>query len=377
MRIGIYAIAKDEIENFEGWLGATETADYRLLVDTGSTDGTVRAAHLVEYGLGATGKAPFECKQISVAPFRFDDAWNAALAFMPDNIDVCIHLGLDIRPDPDWREKIEQAWPTDTDHAVMQCWFESDALRWRYPFVHSRHGYRWHYPIHELVMADPRIESVNLMSELTFRTFGSRQSSEENRDRNIALLEAARTENPSDPRLLHYLGREYMYAGKLKQAVEMFELHCGSNDFPAQRSESWRYIGDCFVLEKPIREVPLGPYKMATKVAPDRREGWVALADLCRKQDRWQMCLESAEKALEITEQHWYFNWPFAWGANPYDLAGLGAWFVGDVDKAREYGQRALELEPENDRLKNNLAWFVVGEPPIADQEKMDALATW
>ena len=40
MKVAVYAIAKDEILHAQRWAEATKGADYRIVADTGSTDGT-------------------------------------------------------------------------------------------------------------------------------------------------------------------------------------------------------------------------------------------------------------------------------------------------------------------------------------------------
>jgi tetratricopeptide (TPR) repeat protein len=74
---------------------------------------------------------------------------------------------------------------------------------------------------------------------------------------------------------------------------------------------------------------------------------------------QWDICLEYAEKSLAITEKPLdYLCEEFAWGFLPYDLAALANYYLGDKAKAKEYGKKALELDPTNERLDINLAWY-------------------
>ena len=46
------------------------------------------------------------------------------------------------------------------------------------------------------------------------------------------------------------------------------------------------------------------------------------------------------------------------WGWRPHDFAAIAAFRLGLKDSALEQGKKALELEPNDERLKNNLAWY-------------------
>ncbi len=74
MRIAAYTIALNEEKHVHRWLEATKDADIRVVADTGSTDRTVQLLQ---------GAPNVIVHQISVQPFRFDDARNAALALLP------------------------------------------------------------------------------------------------------------------------------------------------------------------------------------------------------------------------------------------------------------------------------------------------------
>jgi hypothetical protein len=51
----------------------------------------------------------------------------------------------------------------------------------------------------------------------------------------------------------------------------------------------------------------------------------------------------------------------FAWGFAPYDYAAISAYNLGLFDKAVEYGDSALLLAPNDDRLINNLVYYEGG----------------
>lgn len=348
MRIAVYAIALNEEANVDGWARSIgDSADLILLADTGSTDDTVDRAE--SYGI--------DVHRISIRPFRFDDARNAALALLPSDIDVCVLSSIDIRFQEGWREKIEQAWTPGV--TALDCWFEASGSKWRYPFAHARHGYRWRYPFHEALFADPSIPSRTATCDITFTAGPDRQSTPETVERNLRLLRMARAENPHEPRHLHYLGRELWYAKQYDEAIDMLYRHTQSGDWWGDVSESWILIGDCLKASEPIWRVSSLPYEEATRVAPQRREGWVRAAELHRLQYRYAQAREAAERALDITTECAHFNWPWAWGSMPFDEAALACHLMGDNEAAVLYGKRALELAPTDARLLKNLESYL------------------
>lgn len=98
MKIAVYTIALNEIKFVKRWAESAKDADYILIADTGSTDGTPEIA---KDSLG------INVVRISINPWRFDLARNAALAALPDDIDLCIALDMDEVLQPGWRKALE------------------------------------------------------------------------------------------------------------------------------------------------------------------------------------------------------------------------------------------------------------------------------
>ena len=108
-------------------------------------------------------------------------------------------------------------------------------------------------------------------------------------------------------------------------------------------------------------------FKKAIDEAPDRREAYVELAKLYYENNRWFDCLDVAEKALEITDKPLeYLCEEFAWGSDPWDYAAIASYRLGLLDKAVQYGTKAVELNPSDQRLITNLA-FYSKEQPLGD----------
>jgi hypothetical protein len=46
------------------------------------------------------------------------------------------------------------------------------------------------------------------------------------------------------------------------------------------------------------------------------------------------------------------------WTYKPYDQAAIAAYNLGMKDTAIKYGQQALDLDPSNSRLRDNMQWY-------------------
>jgi tetratricopeptide (TPR) repeat protein len=73
----------------------------------------------------------------------------------------------------------------------------------------------------------------------------------------------------------------------------------------------------------------------------------------------WEQCKNYAAQALSIeTKPLDYLCEEFAWGALPYDLAAISAWNLGLKEEAILHTEKALEYEPDNERLAQNLVFY-------------------
>src|SRR5690348_5426988 len=85
MKVAVYTIALNEAAHAERWAASAVEADYRIVADTGSTDGTVERLT----------RAGVTVHSIRVRPWRFDVARNAAMALLPADVDVCLSMDMD------------------------------------------------------------------------------------------------------------------------------------------------------------------------------------------------------------------------------------------------------------------------------------------
>lgn len=344
MKIAVYTVALNEEQFVKRWHESAKHADYLLIADTGSADKTKEIAS--ELGI--------EVHSISVTPWRFDDARNAALALIPSDIDYCISLDMDEILSEGWREELEKLPSTVTRpiHRLVTSFdkdgnpgVEFDALR-----MHSRHGHRWKYPIHESV-AFYGIEEVRQNVDVKIYHHPDNNKS---RGQYLPLLAMAATEDPASDRCAHYYARELFYHARYEEAAIEFKRHLElpSAFWKPERCESMRYIAKC---ETNNKEYWL---RLAIAECPERREPLVDLAQYFYEIQDWHKVKEYSELALNIKEKFLgYFCESEVWGWKPHDLLGLANYNLGNYKEASRQGEIAVSL-CDDQRLHDNLGFY-------------------
>ena len=210
MKIAVYAIAKNEAKHVEGWLENVKDADYSVLVDTGSTDMTFP---LADDFTDWFGERQVHIHRITVNPFRFDVARNAALALVPADADVCISLDLDERLSDGWRAKLERGWNAEPGTTKMGVLYHTPGLAsfWHNSRVHARNGYYWKDPCHEHIQPW-MIKEKEVFSKSVFITHSPDKS--KSRGSYLPLLAAGLHEEPFNIRRMFYYARELMTVEK-------------------------------------------------------------------------------------------------------------------------------------------------------------------
>lgn len=344
MKVAVYTIALNEEQFVERWYESVKDADYILIADTGSSDNTVELARSL--GINVIN--------VSVKPWRFDRARDAALLSIPSDIDYCIALDMDEVVVGDWRPSLEACLADGvTRPRYKYTWSWNDAeetvpgLEYSGDKIHSRSGYRWKHPVHEVMVTD-RIEEKHGWCDFEIHHHPDNTKS---RSSYLPLLEIATKEDPHDDRNAFYYGRELYFYGQYQDAAKELLRHLAlpSAVWAPERAASMRLVAKC------LPDQAEQWLELAEKESPGRREPLVDLASLYYQESRWEECLEASEKALDIKEKPLdYLCEAEAWGFAPYDFAAIAAHNLGMLDRAKAYSTTAWLLEPSNERLKQN-----------------------
>lgn len=339
MKIAVYTITKNEEQFIQRWADSCREADYRLIVDTGSTDNTLAVAEL----------AGCHTASININPWRFDHARNAALALLPNDIDMCVSLDADEVLQPGWRQHLESLPDSVTRPRYKYVWSwnpdGSEGITFLRDHIHKRHGYKWKHPVHEILV--PTGEEVQMECGLVVHHHPDPTKS---RGQYLPLLELAVEEDPNDDRNRFYLARELFFYNRGPESIPHFLKHLELSRWPAERSASMRY------LAKVTGNTESWLLK-ACGEAPERRESWVDLAQHYYNTSNWEGSLYAAKRALSIVNKPLeYLCEPSAWGQLPYDFAGVALWNLGLKKQSLEYMLEALKIAPDDYRLRKNVS---------------------
>lgn len=344
LKIAVYAIAKNEQSFVKRFCDSAADADYILIADTGSTDDTVQLA-----SLQAT------VVNITVSPWRFDTARDAALSLLPRDIDVCIALDLDEVLEPGWRQEIESVWTAGQSTRLRYGYDWGDGVVFQAEKIHARTGYKWHHPCHEYPRPDARIQEVWANTDkLLIRHLPDRTKS---RGQYLDLLKTAVIEDPLCPRNAFYYARELTFWSKWDEAIVELNryLSLPAATWTDERAYAMRLLGrSCEGTNRQIEARKW--FRLSTAEAPHSRESWCDLALNCYNNADWQECFGASKMAISITNRRMvYMTDPSAWGPLAYDLAGISAWNLGLKQEAITNTRLALQLDPTNTRVQNNL----------------------
>jgi len=160
--------------------------------------------------------------------------------------------------------------------------------------IHSRHGYRWKFLMHEGLVQDRTLPDIEFCNMIEVTHVPNRDKP---RNQYLELIKAALDENPNITRYYKYYTDALVSMKKYEEAEEyylkMLEVPGFSNYDAAHVyrilsriiPDKWGY----YIL-------------LCLENARDRREPYYYIAKWYEKHGRWQECLTWCELALQVKE---------------------------------------------------------------------------
>ena len=189
-KVCVYAICKNEEKFVERFMDSVCEADKVFVLDTGSTDNTVKK--LKERG------AIVKTKEIK--PWRFDVARNLSLDMVDLDTDICVCIDLDEVLVGGWRDKLEELWNDKiTRLRYNYIWsfdkYHHPEVNFYIEKIHSRKNYKWTHPVHEVLTYNGEKEEFLTTDEITVEHYPDNKKS---RSSYLPLLELSVEEDPDD-----------------------------------------------------------------------------------------------------------------------------------------------------------------------------------
>jgi mannosyltransferase OCH1-like enzyme/tetratricopeptide (TPR) repeat protein len=349
LKIAIYTICKNEAHYVDRWAATNGNADLRIVCDTGSTDNTVEL--LKNHNVTVYN--------IAVKPWRFDTARNTALNLVPDDVDICIWQDLDEELLPGWREELEAAWKDNTVIANHRYRHNDGVWQW-HSKIHARHNCIWTGPVHEsLSWASEEFDDPNRVIWLQNVWLDEHQNVTKDRKSYLHLMEKKVTEGVKDWKTYYFLAIEYQ---KVAQPLKAIETYKNAYDIcPKTDLVDLSYISKTIAnvyAEVSDRDEAEKWFKVSTSHG-NERESWFSFTEYCYNIQDWDNCYMAAKKCLNVNvKRDGYTQDPRAWSFLVYDYAAIAAHNLDMPKQAIMYGEKAIELNPEDARLKTNLEFY-------------------
>lgn len=308
MKIAVYTIAINEEKFVERWYESAKDADYLLIADTGSTDKTVKLSK----------KLGINVINISIKPWRFDDARNAALASLPDDIDMCISLDMDEVLDEGWREALEKTTGTQILYRYTHSWNNQDqTIPGRISSqakIHARHGYRWKFIVHEYIAADRNQNHV--MEQCDGIHILHYPDNEKSRKSYDSMIKDALDEDPTSHRYQLYYAKA-LITEDVEESAKQFKKFISMKNPEILLTD----IASAYIVLSGIEPKKARKYlKAAVKTWP-AREPLASLAVHYFLEGKWRRARKYCKKTLEITQRTTDPNYlDFAWGYLPKNM---------------------------------------------------------
>lgn len=364
MKVAVVSIMKNEEKHVRRWAESCQDADYRFLLDTGSTDSSVAVAE-------SCGVVVLHA---TIDPWHFARARNTLLDRLPDDVDWIVNLDVDEVFGEGWRAALE-AVPNDgsvTRPRYLYTWnWESyvhdengqidvqgtiergkPGLQYHGDKITRRFSHRWVNAVHEVNVTQPGFAETQAFCGLRIYHFADNTKS---RGQYLPLLLLDLEENPENDRNTYYAARELMYHGRTEESVKLFKRHLTmeSSKWAPERGYSMRYIAKQVPEEREwwllrgVAEYPWG------------REIWLDLAQHYHDEKNWMGCHWAAWRCLQVTDRgQLYLTEARSWGWAPHDLMALASYRLGYYEQAIHQGKLALEHAPDDRRLKDNLFFY-------------------
>jgi tetratricopeptide (TPR) repeat protein len=348
-------IVKDEAETLPGVLAdAGAFCDELIVADTGSSDGTREIA-------AAAGAKVIEVPWTD----DFAAARNASLDACTG--DWILWLDADDRVSPSAQEafaRVLAELDDDLDAVVTPYHYAFDASNEHCTFTISRErilrraaGLRWTGAVHEVV----DVTAVRTREEpaLVVQHRRTEAQAARNTGRNLRILERLYASGDRSPRTLYYRANELRDNSRHAEAVPAYHEVLATEQLVWERYFSLISLAECHITLGQHTEAAATALR-AVQLDPSRPEAWMVVGMVHYHQQEWERAVPFFSAATSARSQPFtgfVRTADYSWA--PWDYLSVCLGNSGRHGEALDAGKLALSGNPEIERVRKNLAWFV------------------
>ena len=351
-KICVYAICKNEIQFVDKWLDNMSEADYIVVLDTGSTDGTFEKLK--------ADKRVYRVEQKEINPWRFDVARNESMKLIPEDANILLCTDFDELFNPGWANVVRSNWQDTTNRGHYTYAWSHNSIGeptdvFVYDKMHTR-DYRWVFPVHEVLQP----KDISLTE--TVINFGDSvylhhyQDQSKSRSSYYDLLKLSVEENPDDSHVHMLYAREFLFMKDYDNALQEYitTLKMPDIDAPNKRLVLLECLGRCadiYAIQQNYDEA-IWYCQEFIKEDPTYREPYFIMAELYNDMHMYTLAEACIGAALKYsTRKYTWVERKDSWLGLSNNLLSISQIGLRQYDQAIQNCSEALKHDPNSPEL--------------------------
>lgn len=356
-------ILKDEAHTIKRTLNSVKGCiDRWVVVDTGSTDGTKEIVKNVLKNVpGDLHEVPF---------IDFSTTRNMAIELAGSDQEFLLMLDADDELiggkelQTFLRGELQKINPPNAYYIQLDTGVKFDSAR----IIRPGKGWKYTGVVHEVIchpteFPAPRIPNV-LIKHFPDEKGSAKTAKRWERD--VILLSNELEKNPHDARSAFYLAQTLRWLGKFKEAIPVYEHRVSLGGWWEEVYESKMALVGCRAQLGYSRPEQLLMYLDVHSQFPHRAEPLFHAAQLCYMSQNHAMTYLYARRATEIERPKdvklFVDEDIYKWKA--HDLVAISAFYISAFKTGENSARIALQHNPDNERMKKNLEFYLKLIPP-------------